>query len=75
MMYTGRSVSAPVVDFARKAHAYFVEHPESHSFTEGDLILGELIALRWAFDRTQPATVWSVVVFQIGSIPVLVEDL
>lgn len=71
-MWTGPSVKVTIVDFAKKAHAYFVEHPKSHTFTVGgDITPGELFAVRWAFDGDK---VYSVLVFEIGSTPVLVEE-
>lgn len=73
--HAGPSVSMRTIEFAQKAHAHFVAHPDVHSFTVDDLSSGELIALRWAFDKSKPETVWSVLVFEIGSTPVLVEDL
>jgi hypothetical protein len=72
--WTGPSVKVATVDFASKAHAYFVEHPDAHTFTVGELAFGELFAVRWAFDRKDPTQTWSVLVFEIGSTPVLVEE-
>lgn len=70
-MWTGRSVKVSVVEFAKKAHAHFVEFPESHTFTVDEIRCGELFAVRWAFDGVQT---WSVLVFEVGSTPVLVEE-
>lgn len=71
-MWTGPSVKLATVEFAKKAHAYFVEHPKSHTFTVGgDIACGELFAVRWATDGVQT---WSVLVFEVGSTPVLVEE-
>lgn len=73
--WTGPSVKVATVEFAKQAHAYFVEHASSHTFTVGgDLTCGELIAVRWAFDKSNPSKTWSVLVFEVGSTPVLVED-
>ena len=37
--------------FADRAAAYFNEHPESHTFTDGDVKPGVLFAIRWAFPK------------------------
>lgn len=70
-MWTGPSVKLAVVEFAKTAHAYFVEHPESRTFTVDDVACGELFAVRWAFDGDKT---YSVLVFEVGSTPVLVEE-
>lgn len=73
-LYLGPSIKIATVDFAKKAHAYFVEHHEAHTFTEGDISCGALFAVRWAHDRKDPRKTWSVLVFEVGSTPVLVEE-
>ena len=73
-MWNGPSVKLAAVEFAKKAHAYFVEHPEAHTFTRGEIQCGALFAVRWAYDRKDPAQTWSVLVFEVGSTPVLVEE-
>lgn len=69
--YLGPSIKIATVDFAKKAHAYFTANPTSHTFTEGDVSIGVLFAVRWAFDKDH---VHSVLVFEVGSTLVLVEE-
>lgn len=73
-LYLGPGIRVATVDFAKKAHAYFCEHHESHTFTEGDIEVGALFAVRWAYDKQDPSKIWSVLVFEVGSRPVLVEE-
>ncbi len=73
-MWTGPSVKLATVEFAKRAHAYFVEHPDARTFTVDEVACGELFAVRWAFDKADPKQTWSVLVFEIGSTPVLVEE-
>ena len=74
MMWSGNSVKVMVVDFARKAYTHFVANPGDHTYTTGEIECGEMFAIRWAYDKTDPAKVWSVLVFEIGGTPVLVEE-
>ena len=39
------------IAFAERAAKYFNEHPESHTFTDGDVKTGVLFAIRWAFPK------------------------
>lgn len=72
-LWSGPSVKLATVEFAQKAHAYFVEHPEAHTFTVDEIRCGELFAVRWARCKVTDTTL-SVLVFEIGSTPVLVEE-
>lgn len=74
MHWTGNNVKVAIVDFAKRAYAYFVEHPDAYTFTIDEVACGELFAVRWAFDKSDPTKTWSVLVFEIGSTPVLVEE-
>ncbi len=74
-IHLGRSVSVRTVDFAKRAASYFRENIEAHSYTDGEIKAGELLALRWAFDKAEPATIHSVMVVEIGFTAILVEDV
>lgn len=70
-MWTGNSVKINTVEFAKKAHAHFVANLDAHTFTVDDISCGEPFAVRWVFSG---AETWSVLVFEVGSTPVLVEE-
>ena len=73
MMWNGASVRADMVAFAVDAAKFFRDNPKCHTFTRSDIKMCEPIALRWSYDRDGTA-VWSVVVFEVGSTPILVEE-
>ena len=70
-MWSGKTVNAEHVEFATRAAKYFSEHPDKHTFTDGPVAPGELLAIKWAFDSDQGA-IYSVAVVRIST-AVLVE--
>jgi hypothetical protein len=68
-LWTGKTVDAEDVDFARRASAYFAEHPNKWTFTDEDIGIGARLAIKWASDGGK---VFSVAVVHVAS-AVLVE--